>query len=133
MGKNAVAHFEIYARDPAKLSQFYTGLFDWKIEPAPGMDYRFVRSVDTDAKGQPTQPGGINGGIITRPAGFEDRAWVNYVNVESLDASIDRAKQLGATVMKARSAVAGMGWFAILSDPEGNTFAMWQQDESAQS
>jgi uncharacterized protein len=131
MKKNSVAHFEIYARDPAKLSQFYTSLFDWTIEQVPGMDYRFVKSVDTDAKGTPTQPGGINGGIITRPAGFDDRAWVNYVNVESLDASIDRAKKLGAKVMKPRSAVPGMGWFAILSDPEGNTFAMWQQDAAA--
>ena len=131
MKKNAVAHFEIYAKDPAKLSQFYTSLFDWTIEKVPGMDYHFVRSVETDAKGMPTQTGGINGGIITRPAGFEDRAWVNYVNVDSLDASIDRAQTLGARVMKPRSAVPGMGWFAILSDPEGNTFALWQQDESA--
>jgi hypothetical protein len=28
-------------------------------------------------------------------------------------------------------AVAGMGWFAILSDPQGNPFALWQGDETA--
>ena len=131
MRKNAVAHFEIYAKDPVKLSHFYTGLFDWTIDAVPGMDYRFVKSVDTDDQGSPTQAGGINGGIITRPAGFNDRAWVNYVNVDSLDASIDKAKSLRASVMKPRSAVPGMGWFAILSDPEGNTFALWEQDAAA--
>jgi len=24
-----------------------------------------------------------------------------------------------------------MGWFAILSDPEGNPFALWQTDKAA--
>lgn len=31
MRKNSVAHFEIYADDPVKLGQFYTSLFDWKV------------------------------------------------------------------------------------------------------
>jgi uncharacterized protein len=79
----------------------------------------------------PTQPGGINGGMMKRPAGFESNAWVNYVNVDSVDASVERAKKLGATVMKPRDAVPGYGWFAILSDPQGNTFGMWQTDPDA--
>src|SRR5437870_4246667 len=114
MKKNAVAHFEIYADDPDKLSQFYTTLFDWAIEPVPGMDYRMIRTVETDAKGMATQPGGINGGILKRPAGYEGHAWVNYVNVESLESSVDKAQKLGAKLMKGKSPVPGMGWFAML-------------------
>jgi predicted enzyme related to lactoylglutathione lyase len=131
MKKNSVAHFEIYADDPDKLEQFYTSLFDWKIERMPNMDYRLIKTVDTDAKGMPTQPGGINGGLMKRPAGYEGRAWVNYVNVESLEASIDRAQKLGAKMMKGKSPVPGMGWFAMLIDPQGNPFALWQSDSSA--
>jgi len=131
--KNSVAHFEIYADDPDKLQQFYTSLFDWTIEavPIPGMDYRLIKTVDTDAKGMPTQTGGINGGLMKRPAGYEGKAYVNYVNVESLDASVDRAKQLGAKLMKGRAAVPGMGWFAMFVDPQGNPFALWQSDSNA--
>jgi uncharacterized protein len=124
MKKNSVAHFEIYADDPDQLEQFYTSLFDWKIERMPNMDYRLIKTVDTDAKGMPTQTGGINGGLMKRPAGYEGRAWVNYVNVESLEASIDRAQKLGASLMKGKSAVPGMGWFAMLTDPQGNPFAL---------
>ena len=57
-------------------------LFDWSIEPVPGMDYRMVKTVETDEKGTPTQTGGgINGGIVKRPDGYDVHAPVNYVNV----------------------------------------------------
>ena len=131
MKKNSVVHFEIYADDPDKLGEFYTSLFDWTIERMPGMDYRLVKTVETDQKGMPTQPGGINGGMLKRPAGYEGRAWVNYVNVESLEAAVDRAQELGATLMKGKSPVPGMGWFAMLTDPQGNPFALWQTDSNA--
>ena len=131
MKKNSVVHFEIYAAEAEKLGQFYKSLFDWNIEKMPGMDYNWIKTVETDAKGTPTQPGGINGGILKRPDGYNGPAWVNYVNVESLEASIDRAKQLGGTMMKGKTAVPAMGWFAFLNDPQGNVFALWQSDSNA--
>jgi uncharacterized protein len=131
MKKNSVAHFEIYADDPDTLGQFYTSLFDWTMERVPNRDYRLIKTVETDEKGMPTQTGGINGGLMKRPAGYEGRAWVNYVNVDSLETSTRRAEELGAKVMKGKSPVPGMGWFAMLIDPQGNPFALWQSDSSA--
>jgi len=129
--KNSVAHFEIYADDPNTLGQFYKSLFDWNIDPIPGMDYHWIKTVDTDPKGMPTQPGGINGGMMKRPPGYEGKAWLNYVSVDSVDAFVQRAQGLGAKVMKSKSAVPGMGWFAMLIDPQGNEFALWQTDSNA--
>ncbi len=131
MKKNAVAHFEIYADDPDALGQFYSSLFDWAIERMPEMDYRWVKTVETDEKGMPSQAGGINGGILKRPADYEERAWINYINVESLETTTERAKKLGAKVMKGKTPVPGMGWFAMLIDPQGNPFAIWQTDPKA--
>src|SRR6476660_4751176 len=128
MKKNNVAHFEIYANDPEKLSHFYTSLFDWHVAPMPKMDYTTISTVETDAQGRASQPGGINGGLMKRPAGFNPRAWVNYVNVDSVDQAVTKAKSLGAHVSKPKSAVPGMGWFAMMTDPEGNEFAVWQAD-----
>jgi predicted enzyme related to lactoylglutathione lyase len=130
MKKNAVAHFEIYGDDPEKLAQFYTTMFDWKAEPVPGMAYTMLRTVDTDGTGAPTQTGGINGGLLKRPTP-ELRGFINYVNVDSVDGAVERAQKLGAKLMKGRSAVPGMGWFAMLFDPQGNPFAVWQQDPKA--
>jgi uncharacterized protein len=130
MHKNSVVHFEIYADDPEKLQQFYTSLFDWKIEAVPGMDYRFIQTVETGPKG-PTQAGGINGGMAKRLAGYDPKAWANYVSVESVDQAVERAQVLGARLTKPKAPVPGLGWFAMLLDPQGNSFAVWQQDAKA--
>jgi hypothetical protein len=100
------------------------------LQPMPQMDYTMIRTVETDPKGMATQTGGINGGILSVP-GYKPGAWVNYVNVESIDASVDKAQRLGAKVTKPKSPVPGMGWFAMLTDPQGNAFAMFQQDAQA--
>lgn len=132
MAKNPVVHFEIYGDDPDKLQQFYTGLFDWSVNPIPGMGYRLIKTVETDAKGMPAQAGGINGGMLERPTGFKVGSWVSYVSVESVDAALERAQTLGGKVTRGKAPVPGMGWFAMLADPQGNSFAIWQDDPKAQ-
>jgi len=129
--KNPLSHFEIYADNPDALARFYTSLFDWKVEQMPGNDnYKLVQTVDVDSQRTAQQAGGINGGIMKRPDSKAPNV-INYVSVESLDGALERAGKLGATVMKGKQPVPGMGWFAILSDPEGNPFALWQQDKAA--
>ena len=44
---------------------------------------------------------------------------------------VQKAVSLGAKVTKSKSPVPGMGWFAMLTDPQGNAFAMFQQDSQA--
>ena len=128
---HGVVHFEIPGNDPDKLAGFYRDLFDWNIDRVPmdGMDYWVVRTVDTSEQGMPTEPGAINGGITQRL--IPQQRPINYVNVESVDDYIQKAKALGATVTVEKMAVAGMGWFAQLIDPQGNPFAIWQ-DTAAQ-
>jgi predicted enzyme related to lactoylglutathione lyase len=89
-----------------------------------------VKTVETDGKGMPTGPG-INGGITTRPQGFDIRATVNYVSVDSIEGALERAEKLGARVMRGKAPVPGMGWFAMLVDPQGNAFAIWKEDPKA--
>ncbi len=128
--KNTIAHFEIYGDDPPKLAEFYKNLFGWKIAPAQGMpDYWLINTVPTDAQGRPTEPG-INGGMMKRPMP-EARNWLNYVQVESLDATIKKAQSTGAMIVRPKSPVPKMGWFAVLLDPQQNVFAIWQDDTNA--
>jgi hypothetical protein len=127
---NPVAHFEIYGDDPKKLAGFYQGLFGWQINESPGSQYWLIHTVRTDDKGMPTEPGGINGGLMKRPMP-DARAWLNYVTVASLDDTIKKAGSMGAHVLRPKSAVPKMGWFAILADPEMNTFGIWQDDPNA--
>jgi uncharacterized protein len=129
--KNAVTHFEIYADDLNALAKFYSSMFDWKIESPPGMEgYLLVKTTDVDAKGMSTKPGAINGGMLKRP-GQDGPRVINYVNVESVDGAVEKAQGLGAKLKKAKAPVPGMGWYAILADPQGNPFALWQPDAAA--
>jgi hypothetical protein len=128
---HGVVHFEIPADDPEKLVGFYRDLFDWKVDKMPGdtMEYWMVSTVPTDDKGMPTEPGGINGGLYRRQAPQQQP--INYINVESVDQYVQKAKGLGASVIVEKMPVPGMGWFAQLLDPQGNAFAIWQEDSSA--
>jgi predicted enzyme related to lactoylglutathione lyase len=51
--------------------------------------------------------------------------------VESIEATVEKATTLGARVTKDKIAVPGMGWFAMLMDPQGNHFAIWKPDTNA--
>jgi predicted enzyme related to lactoylglutathione lyase len=127
---HGVVHFEIPADDPDALAGFYGNLFGWQIDKMPGeIEYWMVRTVPTDEKGMPTQPGGINGGLMRRMA--PEHRPVNYVNVESVADYVAKARDLGATVLMDKTPIPAMGWFAQLVDPQGNYFAMFQDDASA--
>jgi len=125
-----IVHFEIYGDNPPKLSDFYNKLFDWKFEKAPGpMEYWMIKTAPTDSQGRLKGPG-VNGGMMKRPAP-EARGWLNYVAVDSIDETVREVQKLGGSVMRPKSPVPTMGWFAVLLDPEQNPFAIWQNDPKA--
>ncbi len=121
---NPVAHFEIYGDNPEKLG--------WEIKDSgvPGQPYWLIQTVPVNEKGAPTQPGGINGGLMKRPMP-DARNWISYVTVDSVDKTVEKATSLGASVIRPKAAVPTQGWFAILTDPEINTLAIWQDDPKA--
>jgi uncharacterized protein len=119
----AVTHFEIYAEKPARLADFYRSLFDWRVEQAPGIDYWQIRT-------EPTKSGGFNGGLTYRPFPGP-RSWVHYVHVDSLDDAVAEVQRLGGEVLRGKTAVPKTAWYAVVSDPEGNIFAVWQPDATA--
>ena len=52
--------------------------------------------------------------------------WMPYFQVADLDASTDKAKSLGASVMVGPNAIPDGGRFVILQDPQKAVFAMYQ-------
>jgi uncharacterized protein len=119
----AVTHFEIYAADAPQLAEFYTELFGWKIDKAPGIDYF---QINTD----PAGGSGIRGGLLHRPIPGP-RSWVHYVSVESVDAAVGKVQSLGGKLVRAKAAVPKVAWYAVVEDPDGNIFAVWQADPTA--
>ncbi|HEY6994846.1 MAG TPA: VOC family protein, partial [Xanthobacteraceae bacterium] len=87
---NRVVHFEIPANEPEQLTRFYSNLFGWRFSkaPVPGVEYWLC---DTGSEGP-----GINGAVMKRQN--PQQPWMNYVDVASIDAAIEKAAKLGATV-----------------------------------
>jgi len=53
-------------------------------------------------------------------------AWLSYVSVDEIEATVRRAEELGATVLSAPFEVIQSGRIAVLADPQGAVFALWQ-------
>ncbi len=118
-----VTHFEIYGDDPANLARFYARLFGWEIEKAPGIGYWRIQT-------QSKTGAGFDGGLTYRPADGPN-SWLPYVTVASVDEALAEAQRMGAEIVRPKTPVPRTGWYAVLEDPQGNSFAIWQTDPAA--
>src|ERR1700733_1121759 len=86
---NSIIHFEIPADDVARAKKFYEKALGWKISDPWKMDYFIVETKD---KGKD----GINGGMTKRK--MPDQPFMNYISVESIDASMKKIEKAGGAV-----------------------------------
>lgn len=49
------------------------------------------------------------------------------MHVDSIDDTLARATSMGATVLLPKEAVGPMGWYAALTDSEGNQIGLWER------
>src|SRR5437667_3718297 len=52
--------------------------------------------------------------------------WASYVSVTSADETVAKAKSLGATIRQEASDVMDIGRMAVITDPTGATFCIWE-------
>ncbi len=115
---------ELATSDARKARQFYMDLFGWSVEEDPmgenppyvryqlrGLDVAAMYQIDTN-----------------QPHASRDN-WGAYVAVDDVDAAAARAVELGGTVVTSPFDVMSAGRLAILTDPQGATFSLWQAGE----
>lgn len=115
-----VVHWEFWSEAPAKVAQFYEKVFDWKPREIPGLDYTLV---ETGGEG------GINGGIMTPKKGPWPGKLALYIDVDDLDAYVERIKEAGGKIHVARQEVPGVGQLALFEDPDGRVMGLWKQGQ----
>ncbi|MBB5867199.1 putative enzyme related to lactoylglutathione lyase [Allocatelliglobosispora scoriae] len=123
-----VVHFEIPADDLARAQDFYREAFGWNIVSMPELQYTMVSTTPIDEQGMPTEPGAINGGMLARQSPITNP--VITIDVEDMDAAIDKLERAGGTLVRKPQAVGTMGIAAYFTDPEGNTLGLWQTTSS---
>ncbi len=112
-------HFEIPAADPARVRGFYEQLFNWKFNKMPAGDMDYWMISQKDAAENETM-----GGLYKWTMG--ETGFINYFGVANIDQTLAKATSLGAKVVHAKEEIPNMGHFAILQDPDNNTFALFQ-------
>jgi predicted enzyme related to lactoylglutathione lyase len=113
-----VVHWELWSKDPAKVSDFYSKVFDWNVRHIPEMDYRLV---ETGGEG------GINGGIMTPKQGPWPGNLAFYIDVDDLAAYNQRIRDAGGKVIVERQEIPGVGELSLFQDPDGRVLGLWKQ------
>lgn len=124
MTNNKVTWFSIPADDLNRSTKFYQSAFGWKIEPLTvekndDFSFHVVVNSEGDSNYIPDQRGVVNGCIVKRKIGLPSPAVL--IEVDNLDAAIEKVKQAGGTVVSDKIPMASLnGEFIFIKDPDGN-------------
>jgi len=97
--------------------KFYSAQFGWETSDLMDMGSMGKYRVFS-ADGVPM------GGMMDKPADAPASAWGFYVNVEGIDAAVERIKAHGGQVMMGPHEVPGGSWIVQGVDPQGALFAL---------
>ncbi|HXW59558.1 MAG TPA: VOC family protein [Solirubrobacteraceae bacterium] len=113
---------DLATTDQPAAKAFYSALFGWEAEDMPvgdGVSYSMMRIDGKSVAAIAPQP------QPQRDAGAPP-AWQSYVTVADADATVARAKELGGTAHTEAFDVMEAGRMAVLQDPHGAYFMVWQ-------
>ncbi len=108
---------DLMTPNPQGAAKFYSGLFGWKLETGKGGDYLHIKNGEEFIGGIP--PAGSAGPGVPPH-------WSLYFQVADCDASAAKAKALGAAIHMSPMTAEGVGRWAVLADPQGATFSVFQ-------
>jgi uncharacterized protein len=118
---NPFVHIELTTSDVGRAKSFYKSLFDWKLKDVDMGGGQTYTMIDVG--------NGTGGGMFEMPGA--PIAWVPYAAVGDVAKSTEKARSLGAQILKEKSEVPGMGWFSIFRDPTGALIALWEPKPKA--
>lgn len=114
MASHPIVHVEIPASDLTAAGAFYSELFGWEMTTYEGMSYTMFN------------PGsGPGGGFAELSDGFEVGQVLIHVETDDIEASLAKAESLGGTTRLPKTEIPGIGWYAIFTDPTGNSIGLY--------
>lgn len=120
MAHGDITHVDIPVSDMERAKSFYGALFGWRFNELPGFEgYPMWQA--------PNQISG--GGLAPRGEGFTQPR--SYVEVDSIDDVLAKARANGGTVVMEKQAIDATSWWAILTDPDGNTVGLFEGQTGA--
>lgn len=110
---------DLNALDRDKAKQFYSNLFNWSLVPGAEGEagYLHIQNGETMIGGMPSAQ--------QLPPGLTPH-WSIYFQVADCDASAAKVVELGGKVFRPPMTIEGTGRFAVVVDPQGATFLLFQ-------
>jgi predicted enzyme related to lactoylglutathione lyase len=116
---NKIMWFESATTDVSASAKFYGDLFGWPIVTDEEMDYTMTAFEQGET--------GMGFSPVDESRGTMRGSVLPYVDVADIDATISRAKDLGAAIYMEKFEIPTVGWVAIFGDPGGNRIAVMQR------
>ena len=122
----ALVWTELSTRDPEAAKKFYTSLFGWKEKTSTGGGMAYTEFSVGDAP---------FGGMMEMNAQMVNMHvpphWLSYFEVENVDASASKAKELGGSLIVPPMDIPSAGRFSVIQDPDGATFAIYNAQRAS--
>ena len=123
---DSVVSFGLPYDDKDRARKFYESMFGWQVTKIPDLDYYYlVVTTESDLEKMESKTvGAINGGMLPRP--HPDVNSFLVVGVKSVDDYLEKVGKCGGKVEMAKVPVGEYGFYAQISDTEGNRLGIWQ-------
>ncbi len=114
--KGKFVWYELMTTDLPGAEKFYTQVIGWTGKDAgmPHMKYTLMSAGDTPVAG-----------FMPVPTPTMPPRWIGYIAVDDVDAEAGAVRRDGGTIHKEPTDIPGIGRFAIVADPQGIGFALF--------
>lgn len=114
--------YELMSSDAAASEAFYTKVVGWTTRDAgnPAMPYTVFNAGEEGVGGLWTITPEVSAMGVTP-------AWRGYIEVDDIHASAAQVTELGGAIYRPASEIPGVGCFAVVADPQGARFVLFQQ------
>lgn len=112
---------ELMTPDVAAASEFYAKVVGWELKPSP--EYTELVAGDRMIGGMMTLPDEV------KAMGVPPH-WSSYIGVADISAASQRLTELGGKIIRPASTIPGVGTFAVVTDPQGVHFYLFQSASS---
>ncbi len=115
---------DLMTSDPGAAQSFYTAIVGWGTDVWEGGETPYTMWTNAET---------AVGGVMQLPEEAKAMGapphWMAYVATPDTDATVAKAKELGANVFVEPTDIPSVGRFAVLADPQGAVFAVFTAAE----
>lgn len=115
MAQPLIAHIEIPTTNLEKSKDFFAQLFEWEFKPF-GRGYLLFNTHQ-----------GITVGLKQVDKISNGNTTIFHVLVDEIEDVIKKAKELNGELVRGKTVIPAFGWYALISDNEGNTIGLYQK------